>query len=270
MYTMHTALTSIIIPARNEKYLANTIRDLIAKAKGEIEIIAVVDGYWPDAEDLVLDDRVIYLHFGEARGMRNAINKGVAIAKGEYILKTDAHCMFAEGFDEALKKDCKDNWVVVPRRYALDPVNWEIEDNSKYPVDYMYLSKDLHGVVWTEKNKDEELKKKEIDDLMSAQGSCWFMKKAYFEKLGLLDEEAFGPFWGEFQEIAFKVWADKGEIKVNKKTWYAHWHKPKTSGRGYNLDAPKDQAEKAIEGYFATHDFSGMIEKFAPVPTWHI
>jgi len=38
---------SIIIPSRDDRYLQKTIDDLIEKAVGEIEIIVVLDGYWP-------------------------------------------------------------------------------------------------------------------------------------------------------------------------------------------------------------------------------
>lgn len=100
---MVDGLVSIIIPSRNEQFLQKTILDLLAKATQDIEIIAVLDGYWPPQNEIVNDKRVIYVHFSEAKGMRNAINSGVAIANGEFILKSDAHCMFAKGFDEVLK-----------------------------------------------------------------------------------------------------------------------------------------------------------------------
>ena len=181
-------LTSIILPSRNEPYLQKTILDLLEKATGDIEIIAILDGWWPKTEDMVDDPRVIYIHFSEARGMRNGINSAAAIAKGEFLMKADAHCMFSKGFDEVLKANCEYDWVVVPRRYALDVKNWKIEErtDNKYPIDYMYLSSDLHGVVWHEKNRDKKLEEIPIDDIMSNQGSVWFMRKTYFNWLDFL------------------------------------------------------------------------------------
>lgn len=278
---MHTkGLVSVVIPSRNEPYLKQTIQSLLDNCNQDIEVIAVLDGYWLSEDELIDDPRVKYLHFGIARGMRNAINKGVALAKGEYILKSDAHCMFKFGWDGTLKADCKDNWVVVPRRYALDPEKWDFEDRSindkKYPVDYMYLSEDMHGEPWPERRDDPEHSAKEIDDLMSAQGSCWFMKKKYYEELELLDEESFGTFYNEFQEIGLKCWLSGGEVKVNKKTNYAHWHKPKDKGRGYNLDrGEQEKALAEIEKWRSgkawhkqIHPLSWLLTKFQPVPTW--
>ncbi len=271
-------LTSILIPSRNEPYLQKTILDLLCKAKGNIEIIVVLDGYWPPYDEIVEDPRVKYIHFSNARGMRNAINSAVAIANGEYLLKLDAHCMFAEGYDEVLKAECEDNWVVVPRRYALDPEKWQIEERTdkKYPIDYLYLSKDLHGVVWDEKNHNPQLKEKLIDETMSNQGSCWFMKKTYFEWLELMDESLYGMFWNEFQEIGLKCWLSGGKVMVNKKTWYAHWHK--SVSRGYNL--PREEqanAQKNVDRWLTEkmfhkqiHDVNWLVERFKPVPTWNL
>lgn len=235
-------LVSVVIPSRNEPYLHKTILDIIQKAN-DIEIIAVLEGYWPSYKELVDDKRVHYLHNTTPKGMRGAINQAVNLARGEYILKTDAHCMFAPGFDSTLKEGHRDSWVIVPRRYALDVNKWQIEKRTddKYPIDYMFLNQDLQGEVWTEKNHDKSLKDIPIDDLMTSQGSCWFMKKSYFNWLELLDETNYGSFWHEMQEIGLKCWLSGGEMKVNKNTWYAHYHK--TKSRGYSLNSTeKDKA----------------------------
>lgn len=237
-------MVSVIIPARNEPYLKQTILDILKKATGKIEVIAILDGYWPESQDIIDDKRVIYINFGSARGMRNAINTGVFLSRGEYILKCDAHCMFDEGFDEKLSKDCKENLIVVPRRYPLIPQTWQREKRSdnKYPIDYMKLV-NFHGEIDTERR--DKRKDIMIDDLMTSQGSCWFMPRKYYDELELLDEDTYGRFWNEFQEIGLKCWLSGGEVKVNKNTWYAHWHK--TEGRGYSLTDDQKVALEALE-----------------------
>src|SRR5687768_15915071 len=112
------SLLSVLIPSRNERFLIPTVDDIFSKAAGEIEIIVTLDGYWPEGwADVVgrYDGKLKTIHRGEARGMRDGINSAAAIAKGKYLMKSDAHCMFAEGFDEILKADCDEDWVVVPR-----------------------------------------------------------------------------------------------------------------------------------------------------------
>lgn len=283
---MAKGLVSIITPSRNERFLQKTILDLLVKATQEIEVIAVLDGYWPPKEEIVDDPRVIYIHFSKAKGMRNAINSGVAIAKGEFILKCDAHCMFAKGFDEVLKADCGKNMVCVPTRLRLEPEKWVLLDVGKPPMNYLYLTyptdpavwggKSLQGREWTTKNKDKELAKKKIDDAMTAQGSCWLMRKSYFEWLEIYEQEKYGTFTKEFQEIGLKVWLSGGRIIRNKKTWYAHLHKGKKYGRGYRLSsAGLDKGAKYVNRWIyekmwdkQIYDFEWLIEKFWPIPNW--
>src|SRR3990172_3969603 len=132
-------MVSVIIPSRNEPFLQQTIQSLLDNATGEIEIIAVLDGYWPNPQ-LINDSRLILIHTGKVKGMRGVINAGVAVAHGEYILKCDAHCMFDKAYDSVLSSDCENNWIVVPRRYRLDPYEWKLQDVKKPPVDYEYLT----------------------------------------------------------------------------------------------------------------------------------
>lgn len=273
------AKVSVLIPSRNEKFLPNTVDDLFAKATGDIEVIVVLDGYWPDP---ILEDRpnLTLIHRSRAQGMRPAINSAARVAKGRYLMKSDAHCMFCEGFDETLQETMEDNWVVVPRRYSLDAENWTTK--NKGPIDYHYLncplnSNDgaLHGKPW-QKRRDQR-RHILIDDEMSSQGSCWFMTRDYFWNfLGGLRLEGYGDFIQEFQEIGMKTWLGGGEVKINKRTWYAHLHKGRKYGRGYKVSSSSwhkgchysadmwlnNRWEKRI------HDFKWFLEKFWPVPTW--
>ena len=275
-------MLSIVIPSRNEKYLKKTIEDLLIKAVEKIEIVAVLDGYWPEAEEIVDRPNVHYIHFTDPRGMREAINKGVALARGEYIMKSDAHCMFEQGFDKKLKTDCRDNWVVVPTRKRLDPEKWELIE-GKPDIDQMYLSYPDDPSVWggaSLQGKEWRGKKVEGDivDLMTAQGSCWFMKRDYFYYLELMDEENYGEFAKEMQEIGLKCWLSGGRMVRNRKTWYSHWHKTSKDGRGYSLN--KEQWKKGTEYVKKWFDekevvwhkqilsLGWLINRFWPVPGW--
>ena len=39
---------SILIPARNEMFLAHTIEDILTNIEADTEVIAVLDGQWAD------------------------------------------------------------------------------------------------------------------------------------------------------------------------------------------------------------------------------
>ena len=280
---MKNNIVSIVIPSRNEIFLEKTVNSLLENATGEIEIIAILDGYWPVPWN-VTDKRVVLLHRGTSLGMRNGITSAVKIAKGDYILKIDAHCMVDKGFDEKLKADCEENWVVIPRRKRLDSKNWCIQDVGKPDVDYEYLSfpdnpsdfggPGLNGRIWTERI----LSRKDImiDDNISFQGSCWFMHKKFFHELELMDEVNYGTFWNEAQEIGFKCLSIGGRLVTNKNTWYAHLHKGKEFGRGYNLDHSQMPIGATYTKKWMTNSawskqvipFEQIIEKFMPMPGW--
>lgn len=283
-------MLSVIIASRVDQYLQRTIDDLLAKAEGEIEVIVVLDGYWPDPM-LKDDPRVIILHQGEVHnnlGMRAAINAAVRISRGEFIMKVDEHVMMDRGYDLKLAADCEANWLVVPRRHRLDAEKWQLIDDGRPPVDYMIIDYPyqrphdktcgLHGAEF----KRPEHKDVLIDDLMTMQGSCWFMPKSYFNKLfsNGLDEEHYGSFTQEAQELSNTVWLSGGRVVVNKKTWYAHLHKGKT-GKGYGFS--NEQYKKHSEGmekgrlYAIDHwlytknykyDFDWLVAKFWPLPGW--
>ncbi len=266
-------MISIIIPSKNEQYLEKTIRSVLENATGEIEVLPVLDGYEPP--EIINDPRVHYLRVNSI-GMRAAISAAAAIAKGEYLMKLDAHCMVAKDFDEVLAADCKDNWVVIPRRFRLDPENWSIIE-EKGIVDYehfIYPKKfnpiSLHGWRWSE--RQEARKDILVDDTLTFQGSCWFMTKKHFEQNKFLQVDGYnGMPQQEAEEIGLTTWLGGGRVITNKKTWYAHYRKP-SDGRGYflPLNLTRGCYEYSYNHWVNEHKegFIKLIEKFWPIPGW--
>jgi len=279
--------------------LPQTIRSCFENAAGEVEVVVCLDGYWHPGWKELTDQfpNLHTIHHGEPRGLRAAINSaaGSAISRGaKYLLKLDAHCMLDEGYDTKLQDDMESNWIVVPRRKRLNAETWTVQDVGKPDVDYHYLSfpddpqdfggKGLNGKVWYERIK-ERLDKPEydLDDEMSSQGSCWFMAASYFQELELMDEASYGPFWNEFQELGLKCWLSGGQVKINKKTFYAHLHKGREykgedgkGGRGYHLpESWLTQGATFTKEWIwndawskQTLPFKWLIDHFWPVPSW--
>lgn len=255
-------MLSVVIPSYKDPLLNKTIGSLLDNAEGEIEIIAVLDGYWPD--QAVKDDkRVRVVHLGGNRGMRGAINAGVDIARGEYLMRTDEHCTFGKGYDRILTETCKDNWIVTPRRYFLDPDKWEVMDIP--PIDFMKLkivnagggARKFSGVEAP--GDDSQL----IQESMAMQGSCWVMRRSWWDKvIGELQTEGYGPHYQDSHEMVFKAWKAGGALMVNKNTWHAHKHRdfPRTHNNGtkenpsnneacwaYSLSVWEDYYEKEVK-----------------------
>jgi len=236
---------SVVIPSYKEKYLKPTIKDILKNAETELEIIAVLDGWWESSDRIVDDPRVKYLHLGKTRGMREAINAGVSVAKGRYLMRTDSHCMFAKGFDRVITENMEKNWIVTPRRYCLDPEKWEAMDIP--PVDYERLGiqkigngRKFTGMSWERPNRPN------IDETMGMQGSCWFMRRRWWQKVIKKLDIKYGHLLQDSHEMIFKTWKAGGKMMVNKNTWFAHKHVSFSRTHNY----PTSEAEKAVQVFF--------------------
>lgn len=290
------ACVSVVIPSRNEEYLAKTVDEVFTKATGDVECIVVLDAWWPVP---ILPDRkkLVLIHHSEPRGMREGINAAAAIAKGKYLMKLDAHCLLGEGYDEILAKDCQPDWLCVPSRYSLDAEKWT---RGYGPLEYDFLTwpfeKDdqfghgLHGKKFrgptgmgSMRPKDyyylERLRKDVLtDDIMSLQGSCWFIERQRFFDLGGMDTR-FHNVFQEAQESYFKTFLSGGRVVVNKKTFYAHYHKrtPPQYGMSRRL---KHHTERYSTWFWSTNQWPGtadcpvkrtfadFVAKFSPIPGW--
>lgn len=285
------SLVSIIIPVRGEQYqvtpgvsvLQRTVEDIFEKAIGEIEVIVVFDG--PPYQDLPDYPNLIIIRNAQWAGTKVCLNQAVELASGYYIMKVDAHCMFAEGFDIVLQNPMEDNWVVMPRFYTLDVERWMWQDEKYY--DYFMLPWPFThprgvlfkaGTHWNDR-RDERVHLL-VDENLRNHGSCFFMARNYFITcLGGLDANNGAGSWnGEDIEITMKTWLGSwnGKIMVNKNTWFAHMHRGGQRPRefGFSHHEAYESARWSARYWMSnsweqrTHDFEWLIEKFWPLPGW--
>jgi len=274
---------SVLIAARNEPYLQRTITDAFDKAQGEVEVIAVLDGYRPSIED---HKNQILIYHSEFIGQRPAINQAAKLATGKYIFKVDAHCIFDEGYDVKLAVDSNYDWTIVPTRHGIKEDRWKKRRGS---VNYMRMTSPsepgdlgLRATVWPD-YETRPCTINMLDDLMICQGSGWFMHRNRFLEIEGLDEKH--GHWGAMGcEIACKSWLSGGRLVRNKKTWYAHWQRGRkhtksddvTTSRFYFLPRKvvKDAHRYARDLWLNNkwplqkREFKWLLDKFAPVPGW--
>ena len=284
---MSRGKVSVIMAARKEPYIRETLDAVLSNAVGDIEVILVLDGYIPDYE-LPEDKRLRIFHNSKVQGLRPCLNAAIDVAKGKFIMKVDAHCSIGEGWDTILKADCEDNWIVIPRRYWFDAPTWSIKDMPL--VDMMYYPYPFKPVYrprltcrpWPEyaaQHEDEML----VED-MGYQGSLWFTHRAHWHRIGGMDsKDGYGTFGEEPQELGLKTQLGPWEGKVmrNKNTWYAHWSKPMSHWHTDPEEAGRvtdDEFKWANDWSFnhwwynkwedRIHDFEWLIDKFWPLPEW--
>lgn len=290
-------MLSVIIPSRNVPswpFLAKTVDGLFENATGKIEVIVVLDGFVPDPPLEPRDNLTIITHLA-SQGMRPSINEGVSIATGEFICKLDDHCAVSKGYDEILASDCEDNWLVVPARYSLNGEAWlNGEENiKKYgPIHHLHLTypfqKDsqfgfgMHGKKWIGErglNGDYFYREKQrkdilIDDVLSIQGSCWFMPRQHYHNIGGMQSEGYGTDYQEAQELTLKTFLSGGRCVCDKKTWYAHLHKnDQWGGKGYRaLRHQKIKSEIFSTDFWLNNKWGKQTRTFKELiehPSWH-
>jgi glycosyltransferase involved in cell wall biosynthesis len=271
---------SVIIPARNEEFLRPTVEDLFKQAAGDIEVIAVLDGWW-DEPQLPDDKRLHILHWGASKGMRPSINAGVQMSTGQFVMKLDGHCAVAPGFDEALKKECGEQEIVVPTKYSLEPTDWS--RRPKEPWNYFWMIWPWDPAIPNSgliaRNYGKGMNKKrahlQVDDLLTFQGSLWCMRRSHFDRIGPMDGDNY-YFIHEGAELGLKTWLGGGRVKIVKDTWYAHLFKGEMYKRAFPKDKSRwDAAMNYAVWYWMTnqwkgrvHDFSWIINKFGLQPGW--
>lgn len=273
--------TSIIIPARDEEYLARTVNGVFERATGEIEVIVVIDG---PSHFTIPHDRpgLTVLHNPRVQGLRPCVNRAAIVATGEYLMKLDAHCAVSEGFDAVLKADCEPDWVVVSRYYPLNVETWTPTDAP--PTDSFYLACPwtnpryyrFTDYPWHSRNyRNRDVM---IDETLGMQASLWFMHISHFrEFLGGLDERRWGTWAAEQREIAMKTWLGGGRVVVNKQVWNAHYQRTLEERRALYPEYSKlndFQVHRQAARYWMgnqwekqTRTMEWLIDHFWPLPT---
>lgn len=262
---------SIIIPARDEQFLLETVEDIRRNKRGDTETIVILDGAWPDRPlPQYPDVKVVYLP--KSIGQRAATNLGAQMSEATYIMKLDAHCSLAEGFDVELIATAKvvgEDVTQIPTQYNLHAFDWVCTgcgtriDQGPTPTGCKTCAKAGQPQEWQKKvvwgrrriteswRFDSELKFQyfgeykdraftgEIEDVMSCLGACWFMARTRYWFLEGMDE-AHGS-WGQMgTELACKSWLSGGRMVVNRRTWFAHMFR--TQGKDFGFPYAMDPA----------------------------
>ena len=293
---------SILIPARNEMFLAKTVEDILATIEGNTEIIAVEDGGWSNP-GVPQHDRVTIIYHPESIGQRAAPNTAAKLSRAKYLMKCDAHCSFDKGFDIKMMSVMQDDWTMAPLMKNLHAFDWVCANGHRRYQGPSGPCKDCgedtaKEVVWIAKPSPNnvsycfdstphfqyfgEYSKRpegqgDITETMSLQGSCWMLTRDKYWSLDVCDEN-FGSWGSQGIEVAAKTWLSGGRVMVNKKTWYAHMFR--TQGGDFGFPYPmsgkdQDRAKTYARDLFFNNNWprqvrplSWLVQKFWPVRGW--
>ena len=289
---------SILIPSRNEMFLAKTIEDILSNIEADTEVITVLDGAWADPP-IPQNERVNVIHLSESVGQRAAINMACKLSKGKYVMKCDAHCTFDKGFDRIMLEAFKiagDNVTMVPIMRNLWAYDWkcyhcgwkkyqgptptkceQCGKSDKIRRKMMWVGKPnpqstsycfdstphfQYFEDWKHRPQYEKDKKElGLTETMSLQGSCWMLTRKKYWELEVCDE-AFGSWGSQGIEVAVKTWLSGGRVLVNHKTWYAHMFR--TQGGDFSFPYPmsgriQEKAKEYARNLFFNNNWPKQI-----------
>jgi glycosyltransferase involved in cell wall biosynthesis len=260
---------SVVIPDYKDPLLFKTIQSLLDNSVlgDQLEINAVFDGCW-NQSPLIEDPRVNYVHLGKNRGMRGAINAGVAVSRGEFLMRTDEHCLFCPGYDKILIESCHHDWIMTGVQYFLDADKWEVMDLPPVHTQKLVIQGGVKfaGQRWPE--RDEITKDKKTVQTMAMQGSQWVMPHAWWDKvIGELQTEGYGPLIQDSHEMVFKTWKAGGKLVLNRDMWFAHKHR--SFARTHNNGTEENPAN-CDAGYKYALDVWGDYYEKEVRPRWKI
>lgn len=294
---------SVLIPARCEEWLVRTVDDVLANSGADTDVIVVLDGTWPDP-GLPLHPRVSVIFQPMPIGQRAATNLAARISTAEYVMKLDAHCSMAPGFDAALLEAAQAlgrDVLQVPAQKNLKVWEWVCQCGWRGPQSPPPTCPKCGGtnasreVIWQPRRGttttawvfDETLhfqysramqaqQTGDYPETMSLLGACWFADRRWFlDDLDGLDE-AHGS-WGQMgTELACKAWLSGGRVVCNTKTHFAHFFRVNGIGFPYQI---KHSDQEAARGYSRSlwmanawprqiRPLSWLVEKFAGPAGW--
>ena len=226
---------SVLIPSKNEKYLHRTVRDLYTHAETDIEVLY--------REDCGI-------------GQRKLTNELCMEAKGKYVMKTDAHCSFGQGWDTKLLMEIDDTTILAPTLMPLDGERWTINGKKQmkqFAFGPDFVMQHVGG---------------EAGDTMCLQGSCWMVSTENYWKWNLGDETM--PAWGgQAVELGIKAFLNGGRCRTTTKTFYGHVFRHTNEEFPYNRgESPGKQATEKLIKCYKNKSLVPLIEKFGYPAGW--
>jgi hypothetical protein len=268
---------SLLIPARNERWLARTVADALAHIEADTDIwvvldgnIAMTDGPLP-FETLPADLRLHVITHADSIGQRAATNEMARATDAKYLMKVDAHCAFDQGFDRILLADMQDDWTCVPIMRNLHVFNWVCANgHTRYQGPSAEKcaqcgAPEHMDVVWIPKTNPSstsycfdsephfqyfnDFKKRpegrgDITESMSLQGSAFMLSRERYFALDVCNED-FGSWGSQGIEVACKTWLSGGRVMCNHKTWYGHMFRTQGGDFSFPYEMSGRQQERA-------------------------
>jgi glycosyltransferase involved in cell wall biosynthesis len=192
-------LVTVLMSVYNAKsYLGDAIESILNQTYRDFEFIIIDDGSIDGSREIIQkyamnDSRIIYVKNKTNIGLAKSLNKGVKLAKGEYIARQDA-----DDFSATNRLEIQLNYAMANSNVDLLGSNCFIVDISGKPVCEINTYSEIKDYKTTLLNKLA----------IFPHGSA-FIKKTKLIEVGLYDERFFysqdGELWLRFIKADAKI-----------------------------------------------------------------
>lgn len=190
-------MISVVIPSyKNPTCLDICLNSALENQLNKNEIVVVIDGYVEESKEIIekYKDKVLFIELETNSGMQHALNIGVYQSSNEWILIVNDDNVFPKNWDDLLKKDSMDRYVITPN---------QIERSSSI---FNFVTKDF-GDVYNfdfESYTAEEPNYRENSISFDGEIFPFFMQKKYYMACGGFDTIYDSPFicdWDFFLKL---------------------------------------------------------------------
>jgi GT2 family glycosyltransferase len=220
------AVSAIIVNWNGAHHLRTCLLSLLAQSFQSLEIIVVDNGSKDDSADVARELRVRWLPLGANVGLAPALNRGAAIASGDFLLFVNNDMRFDPGFLAALLGPLKNDEGI----FATDAMQFNWDGNERVHLAARLAKSKPRGHASVELvpglffYQREELEKSSV---FMGSAACMLVRRAFFEKLRGFDERL--PLGYEDVELCWRAWLRGWKIVYVPLA--VCWHRVGSSGR---------------------------------------
>jgi len=219
-------VSAIIANWNGAHHLRICLPSLREQSFGLLEIVVVDNGSSDDSEEIAQQFQARWLGLGANIGLAPALNRGAAIAEGDFFLFLNNDMRFDREFVAALTSQIEEEEGI----FATDGTqfNWDGSEKghlatrlTKDKPEQRFSVEIVPGLYFFQEEKREK------SPVFMASAACMLARRTLFEKLGGFDDRL--PLGYEDVEICWRAWL------YGWKTVYVPdaicWHRIGSSGR---------------------------------------
>jgi GT2 family glycosyltransferase len=220
------AVSAIIVNWNGAHHLRTCLPSLLAQTFQSLEIVVVDNGSKDDSAEVTREFHARWLPLGANVGLAPALNRGAAIASGDFLLFVNNDMRFDPGFLAALIEPLKNDESI----FATDGMQFSWDGNERVHLAARLVKRKPRGGASVELvpglffYQREELG---TSSVFMGSAACMLARRTFFQKLNGFDDRL--PLGYEDVESCWRAWIH------GWKTVYVPnaicWHRVGSSGR---------------------------------------